>query len=473
MSVIALHHASARGNPLSVATALACAVAVLAGCTSRERPAGLPDARTSPATRPAGTQMPASESASPLPAMPPELEGQIELALMRQPRLEAARAAVDRERAKAAGAGYYPDPMLQISPLGRMAQTAAGEVTLMASLNQRIPFPGKLGAATETADAGRAMADAAAEATAAAVTADLRRAWWRRWDALRSLAVVEDQRAIVRRLQQVIGARVSAGRGGQEDLLRLDVELGGLDVQSSVLRSTNAAAEARLRRLMLYPSTYALPPPPLDLPQPVAADRDLSAWQSLAATRSPAIQEAAALRTQAEARVRQARLDRYPDLTLGFTYNQVSEDGLAKSANGQDQWWVSVGINLPIWTGRLDAAEDAAAADRRRARALEMDASTSAVDRVAAAWAASEAARDQLRLLDLDILPAARQALSVVEGRYAASAASYQDVIEAWRRLLSQEIARIRTQAASGIADADLLEASGLAVPPPATEPTP
>jgi outer membrane protein, heavy metal efflux system len=439
------------------------ALAAIAGCAGSDRQGGM---TTTAYPIPSATPPADGVTHQTLPDIPAAMEGQVDLALARQPRLAAARAVVDRERAKASGAGYYPDPMLQISPLGRMAQTAAGEVTLMATLSQRFPFPGKLDAATAAADSSRAMADAAAEATAASITAELRRTWWRRWDSVRSLAVIDEQRDIVRRLQGVAQSRVAAGRGGQEDLLRLDVELGGLDVQASALRAVAAAAEARIRRLIQVPSATPLPAPPADLPPPIAAARALSDWQAIAIARSPAIQEAQALRAQALARVRQARLDRYPDLTLGFTYNQVADDGLAKSANGQDQWWVSVGLNLPLWTGRLDAAEAAAAADRRRAHALDLDASSTATDRVAEAWAASTAAAEQLRLLDTDILPAARQALRVVESRYAASSASYQDLIEAWRRLLSQDLARVRTQAAHGLADADLLEASGLAVPP-------
>ncbi len=439
---------------------------VLSGCTSTER-ASDPLPTTTPAV-PAAAQT-REDATSTLTTVPATLEEQVDLALTRQPRLAAARAAVDRERAKSSGTGYFPDPMLQVAPFGRMAQTAAGEVTLMASISQRFPFPGKLASATEIAEAKRAMADAAIEATAATVTAEVRRTWWRRWEATRTLGVLDDQRAIVRRLQQVAQARLAAGRGGQEDLLRLDVELGAIDVQASTVRAVTAATEARLRRLLLIPTSVTMPPPPVDAPLPIAAVRDLAAWQEIAVARSPILHEAQALRTQATAQMRQARLDRYPDVTLGFTYNQVDDSGLAKSANGQDQWWVSIGINLPIWSGRLDASEDAAAADHRRARALELDASTTASDRVAEAMAASTASIDQLHLLDVDILPAARQALNVVESRYAANAASYQDLIETWRRLLTQDLARVRTIAARGLADADLLEASGLAVPPSST----
>ncbi len=470
MHMDVIEGASPCRHPGGAATIVVCALTLLVGCGESNRaidaPLAMGSSTTDPTSLAASVILPDALAVTTLPAIPPDLDGQVDLVLVRQPRLVAAKAAADRERAKASGAGYFPDPMLQVSPLGNMAQTAAGEVMLMASLSQRIPFPGKLDAATQAAVAGRGMADAVAEATAATVTADVRRAWWRRWEALRSQSVLDEQRAIIRHLQQVMEAKVGAGRGDQADLLRLDVELGSIAIQASALHAMATAAESRICSLMLYPSTTVLPPPPVELPPSITSAGELTAWQSLAAERSPAIHQAQALRAQADAGVRQARLDRYPDLTVGLTYNQVADSGLAPSANGQDQWWLTFGINLPIWAGRLDAASNAAAADRRRASAQEQDASTTVSDRITAVWAASTAAHEQLRLLDADILPAARQALSVIEGRYAASAASYQDLIEAWRRLLIQDLARVRTVAICGSTDADLLEACGLAVPP-------
>ena len=371
------------------------------------------------------------------PALPVEgatVEDYVRLALARNPDITRARHEVEAALAEVPQVTSLDDPRLMVSPVGEMAQTAAGEVGVMTSLSQELPFPGKLRARGEAAMAEARVARAELTETRLRIVGDTRRVYWGYYDAAQSIAVIERSRSLLEQFEQSAQAAYAAGRVPQQDVLRAQVELAELTNELLTLRQRLEASQARLNALMDRPVDAPLPPPgPSE-----ARDIELSLDQvlDLAKQTNPELLRIRQQIAAARQRLDLAELQRWPDLTAAVNYNLVEDEGLVASPTGDDQWWLDLGINLPIWTEKYDAAERearhrilAALADLHRAhnhhaahlRDLLADVDTE--QRLVALF------RDEL-------IPKSQQALDASLAAYQAGDLEFANIIDHWQNLL-------------------------------------
>lgn len=399
------------------------------------------------------------------PAAPLELpagagpDDYVALALSRNPTIAAAAARLQRLAARVPQATSLDDPMLQVAPIGKMAQTAAGEVGLMTGVSQRLPFPGKLDARGQVALREFAAAASELEQARLEVAGDARRAYWSYYLAFHSAEVTRQSLGLLQQIQQTAQASYRAGRVPQQDVLRVTTEIGQTEAELADVLQRVTTAAAMLNQLMDRPVNAALPAPPDTSIATVEASLD--AVLSNAAARNPQIEQVRQQLAAARARLRLARLQRYPDLTVSLNYNFVDDDGLAAMANGDDQWWLGFAINLPIWVEKYRAMEVEALRG-----VVEQGANLRATQnrmafRIADALARVDAQHQTVDLLRQRILPDARQTLDVSLSAYRAGQIEFLTVVDNWRQLLRLQLLEISAVSQLNQAAADLEEASG------------
>jgi outer membrane protein TolC len=160
-------------------------------------------------------------------------------------------------------------------------------------------------------------------------------------------------------------------------------------------------------------------------------------------------------------RLRLARLNRWPDLTVSFSYNLVDGDGLSPVANGDDQWWVGAGINLPIWFERLDAAEHEAARGILQSIDELGDVRNRVAFRVQDALVRAESRHRQAVLFRDVIIPQARQTVDASLSGYRAGKLEFLTLVDNWRKLFDFEVIYNQNLAALEQSLADLQQAVG------------
>ncbi len=365
-------------------------------------------------------------------------EDYVRLALERNPSIHAARAKVRRMGERIPQVTSLDDPMLNVTPIGQMAETAAGQVGLMTGISQKLPFPGKLDARGGIAAADVEMAKSDLERIRLAVIADTRQAYWGYYFSTRAIEVTQQSRDLLAQLQQSAESRYKANLATQQDVLRANVELSNLDNELLTLAQQRTTAAAMLNSLLDRSVTASLPSP-----EPVELEKiavNLDDLLQLAAAANPDLSKINARIEGERQRLRLAKLQRWPDLTVGLTYNFVDEDGLAVMANGRDQWWVSFVINLPIWGGKLRAGEREAMWGMREGIADLL----SAKNRVAfQVQDAAVKAQTQQRLVILFrdvILPQARQTVDASASGYQAGKVDFLTMVDNWRNLLNYQL---------------------------------
>jgi outer membrane protein TolC len=373
-------------------------------------------------------------------SIPPDAgpEQYVQLALERNPAIAAVQHRIERMKARIPQVTSLDDPMLQVAPIGEMAETAAGMVGTMTSISQKFPFPGKLDTRGRIAAQDVAMTVQELEQTKLGVIADTRRAYWSYYFAARAIEVTEQTRELLRQFQQIADTRFRAGTANQADVLRASTELSNLDNELITLRQRQTTAAAMLNSLMDRAVTAPLPPPqPAEL-----APVDLR-LQTLLAEASQANPELERIRQRIEAeRYRQklARLGYFPDLTVGVNYNFVNDEGLSMAANGKDQWWIGFGINIPIWFDKYRAAEREALQGRQEAIA-DLGAAENRISfRVQDALVRVETQQRLVQLFRDVIVPQARQTVDSSQAGYQAGRVDFLTLVDNWRKLLNYEL---------------------------------
>ncbi len=391
-----------------------------------------------------------------------DVDAYVRLALERNPRIRAAEHNVDRLTQRIDQVTSLNDPMFMFSPVGEMAQTASGQVGLMTGVSQQVPYPGKLAARGRVAAQDVAVAAAQLEQVKLDVIAQTRQAYWRHYFAVRAIEVTRQSRSLLYNLRSSAEAMLEAGRAMQQDVLRASVELGDVDRKLVELEQGKRSAAAMLNQMLDRPMDAAIPdPPPIE-------PRDLSLQHAaLLAEASENNPQLAAAHHRIETfreRLELARLQRRPDMTVGINYAAVDDEGLSPVANGNDQWWLTFGVNLPIWASKNNAAEREARFGIQQELAALRDVNNRVAFDVEDALARVESQQRLVALFRDVIIPDAKQTVDASVNAYQSGKVDFLTLIDNWRRLLEFELQYHRSLAQLERDLADLEQAVGRGV---------
>lgn len=362
----------------------------------------------------------------------------VRIALDRSPVIRAAKAKADRLTERIPQVTSLDDPMLSVTPIGEMAETAEGQVSLMSRVSQKLPFPGKLEARGRIAQQQVAIAVQELNDTRLRIVADTRRAYWSYYFTTRGIEVIGGERDLIRQFREIAGAKYKAGTATQQDVLRASVELSNLDNELLTLRQRQTTAVAMLNRLLDRPINAPLPEPKTIELERVSLQLDRLLID--AAMDNPRLKKIHERIEMFRERLRLARLERKPDLTVSLNYNPVDSDGTAPSATGKDQWWLGFGINLPIWIAKQDAAEREATRGMFQSIAELTGERNDVAFRVQDALVKVETQQRQVVLFRDVIIPQARQTVQASDSGYRAGKTDFLTLVDNWRKLLDFQL---------------------------------
>lgn len=397
------------------------------------------------------------------PILPPDatVEDFVRVAMERNPAIAAADLRVKRLEQRIPQATSLDDPMVSVAPIGEMAETAAGQVGTMVGVSQKFPTPGKLRTRGQIAEQEVAVARAQADAVRLRIAADVRRAYWSHYAAVRALEVTSRSRDALGDIRRVALAKYESGTVGQQDVLRASVALGNIDNELHALHQRRDSAEAMLNRLLNRPPGSMIPEPPVVKLR--ETEEDINSLLAEAARQNP---ELTGIRERIEQQRRRedlAKLNRWPDLTLSANYTAVRNRGMSGVADGSDQWWIGFTVNVPLWTAKLDAAQREAVLGRHQAEADLADARNRLAFQLGDAIYRLRSDTRQASLLHGTIIPEADQALRAARADYSAGREDFLTVLETWRRRLELELMYHQALARVEQDRADIEQAAGRA----------
>lgn len=361
---------------------------------------------------------------------PSGLADYLERAQARNPGLEAFRQRYEAAIQRIPQAKSLPDPTLQVTHFAREREFM---------LSQGLPWFGKLKQSGEMASAEAEALWFAYQDQQLQLARTVAEAYYTYAYTHTALDLVAKNLRLLEELEPIVEEKV---RGGDDlnSLLRLKVEIGKTRDRWKSLEAARQSRNARLVALLALPPGTSLPAPEWQAPPAPALD-PAALMLSLEAN-NPALAMLEREVASAKARREVARLERWPDFTLGVNYMRVDDSGNATmSPNaGMDSWGVMVAVNLPIWQGKYGAARQEALAQRRAAESELANLENRLRGELMAALANLRDAHRRLDLYGDELLGLARQSLAISRTSYQGGTAGILEVIDSERSLIEIEL---------------------------------
>jgi cobalt-zinc-cadmium efflux system outer membrane protein len=246
-----------------------------------------------------------------------------ETLVQRSPRLKAANALARAADARVPGARRPPDPQLQLGfmnytlpDLRPMDPLGMTQLQLM----QMVPVAGKLRLAGNTAAAQAAAAHERSQDARWDLRARAAMAFYDLYQADRSLEVAAATRRLVQDIATTAQTMYAVGDGRQADVLKAQVEVARMSEDIVRMRTMRVAMASRLAGLLDNQPDSALDSPAL--PAFPASLPTLDSLQSLAELNRPMIRAGLADVRAADASLKLAAREIWPDLQVGVQYGQ-------------------------------------------------------------------------------------------------------------------------------------------------------
>jgi len=384
----------------------------------------------------------------------PSLERLEALLLERSPALAGRDELVLAAHRRVGPESALPDPMFEFM----LQDVAFPDLTLgeaemsMAAfeLRQNLLFPGKRAARRQAALAAADVRSLERDRLRSGLLAELRVLYARLYALDHEAHTLGAARELLDLLRETAAMRYSAGETGQEEILKVQLEL---------LRVLEREKDLATRRVGLMAGVNAL----LDLPAHTPLGEVVELPEAVlpggergdaAASRSPEVRvKAAALKT-AEEEFRVARTDGRPNLSLGAGAAYREElDPLAI---------FRLGVEIPFWRKSKVNASIAAADHRVRAARHELRESRAAVRAELLRWRArGENAAAQVKLYEEAILPQTTLTVDAARASYITGQGGFGAVLEAFGLWLEARVRLAQRKADGFIAWAMFCDLAG------------
>ena len=312
---------------------------------------------------------------------------------------------------------------------------------LQLGVSQSIPLPGKRklrrAAAESVAEAGPAQVSEQRDR----LTGSVRAAGWRLLYLDQALVIVGQNKDLMRDFIEIAETKYSVGTGLQQDVLLAQLELSRLLDREARLKGRRDIAQAELnalldrrpdRTLVLDASTMSVKLP--DVPEE-------SALLSHAAESRDLLDVHRHLITAADERLELAERDRYPDFRIGAGYAFRQGDDPLRGVDRSDFFSLMLSVNVPLYFGsKQNMAIDQRGSEKLQRTFAFNDALRSIEADVSRNLATYESAREQVRLLEMAIIPQARQTVAAMLAAYQVNEVDFLNVINGQLTLYNAQI---------------------------------
>ncbi len=391
------------------------------------------------------------------------LEETITFALANNPGIRAARAGWKAAENRPKVVSALPDPVLGLTYSVEEIQTRNGAIRGGLMLSQKFPWLAKLKAKSEIAQSQADAFEESYESTRLEVVSKVKQAYFELYWITKAIAITESNLGLMKQLERVTQTKYATGKVPQQDVLKAQVEISKLQNDLETFIEMKTTSEARLNALLGRP-----PEAPLGEPEGIEFKRltlDLDSLYKLARDSSPNLRLHQRLIEKAERELRLAKLEYYPDFTLGVQYQDVGRGAPMAPNEGRDAWSARFSMNLPIWWGKRKAGVNEANTRALSQRFAYDNRENMLYFEIKDSYFRINTAQRQIQLYKDSLIPRAEQSLRVSEESYKADKTDFLNLIDSQRMLLHFQLAYQRALTDFHQNLAELEEAVGGRVP--------
>jgi len=375
-----------------------------------------------------------------------DLTAYLEQALKANPGLKVFEQKLEAARQRVPQLAALPDPLIQVNHFVESVQTRTGPQENVVILNQRFPWFGTLKNREISASAEAEALWYAYQNRQLTLMREVSLSYYEVAYLQKAISITTENLKWLKQLEPIVETRVKAG-GNLNNLLRLKVEIGKLDDRRQSYLSKKGVAYAQLSALVnISPQTSS---PVMDLKAPEILEIDPDGLQKKLLEESPELKRLHQKSIAAEARTKLAKLQSYPDFSVGVTYVQIGDPGMNRDVAdaGQDAWGVTAAVSLPIWTGRYKAARKEAQANLYASEQQIEQIRLQLLSELESALALHTNAQRQLRLYGKELIDLAKQSVENSLNSYEVGTIGVLELIDSERSLLELQLLHWRAAA--------------------------
>lgn len=275
---------------------------------------------------------------------PLNLQDLIDEGVKNSPELRAFESRVDAARFRIPQAKSLPDPMFmfgyQNEGFQRITIGEEPQAMGMFNLSQMFFFPGKRSLKEEMAKWDAEGLAALYNAAKLRLAARIKEIYYDLFLAYKTIDILKERTDLFSRVEEAATARYGSGMGSQQEVVMAQTEKYMLLEKEEMQKQKIQALQGMLNTTIGRPVNS-----PLGRPQESPETRfsmGLDEILSLAKERSPEVASKEKMVRGAEAKVKMANKEYYPDVTIGASYFPRTQGLL-------DMWNLTATINLPIY----------------------------------------------------------------------------------------------------------------------------
>ena len=362
------------------------------------------------------------------------LDELIKEALENNPQVKAAYEEWQASLEQISQAKGFPDPMLSFAHFGQSIETRLGPQRNKISLSQKIPFFGKLSLKEKIAQENSSIFEVQHAKVAADLVLQVKEAFFSLYWFEKTIDLRQEEKEVLSRLARIAQKKYETGLASQQDVLKAHLEISRLAEKILTLEQGKKTIEAKLNALLNRPTAS-----PFGRVGDIGERQlalNLSELYELAMGGRLELKQAQHFVLKSEKSIELAKKNNWPDFTLRFEYFDIGGGSTSFPEDGRNAWLGAIGINIPLWRGKYDAAEAEAAirltADQKRLEGVKNDTAA----RINEYYHEIKTYEDQLALYKHSLIPQAEQAFKASEVGYLSGKVDFLNLLESERVIL-------------------------------------
>jgi len=371
----------------------------------------------------------------------PVLSDLIQEALDNNPRLEAAIQRVLSAERAIPQAGALPDPKITLGlmnlPMNSFTFDQEPMTGKQIALMQMFPFPGKQALSTDMVEFEATAVRHQKEDLRNQIIQMVKLAYYDLYAVDRAIETVQRNKDLMEQLVRVVEIKYATGSGLQQDVLRSQVELSKLEDDLIMWKQKRLTIAAKLNGILNRPANSPYDTTPQGLDPPTQLDLALSADD--VEQQRPLLRAWREKIQKVETAIKLARRDRWPNITVGASYNQ--RDDLETGAKMHDFFSASVTLDIPLYAKRKQNQKIVQRQIEMKATEAEyQNILNEVLSEIESLKAVLERNRKRVELYEGGILLQAQQSLESAQAGYQVGKVDFLTVVDNWMRLLSYEL---------------------------------
>jgi outer membrane protein, heavy metal efflux system len=349
------------------------------------------------------------------------------------PEIQAARARFEAATKRPSQAGTLPEPTASYTNFGvghPFSRLNGSDFAYQAfGVSQELPFPGKLGLASEQAKREAESEQQNYQSVVLSVTARLKVAWYEWLAVQKQIELTRKDRDLLSRFEEIARNRYTVGKGLQQDVLKAQLEVSTVEQQLVMLDEQRQRAEAEIASLLAVPAVVLRAPGEI---QPSSFSLPLE--ELLRATNdSPGVLAEQKMLDASAVGVNRSLKDFRPDFGVDLQWEHTG-------SNFPDYYMATVHVKIPIYYARkqryaLEESYSRLAEAKHNYRSAQQQAIFQAKDQ----YLAIQSSERILQLYKTTLLPQAQLTVDSATSAYEVGSVDFLSLLTNLTNLITLE----------------------------------